>query len=52
MFGYDKLGIPVLIIGLLGAIVFGIAVGLVNGVIIAKYHGRPRRLFPKARISD
>jgi ribose/xylose/arabinose/galactoside ABC-type transport system permease subunit len=27
----------VLIIGLLGAIVFGIAVGLVNGVIIAKY---------------
>ena len=41
MFGYDKLGIPGLIIGLLGAIIFGILVGLSNGILVAKYHVQP-----------
>ena len=41
MFGYDKLGIPGLIIGLFGAIIFGILVGLTNGILVAKYHVQP-----------
>jgi ribose/xylose/arabinose/galactoside ABC-type transport system permease subunit len=41
MFGYDNLGISGLIIGVLGAIVFGVIAGLANGIIVAKYHVQP-----------
>jgi ribose/xylose/arabinose/galactoside ABC-type transport system permease subunit len=41
MFGYNHLGIPGLIIGVFGAIVFGVIAGMVNGIVVVKYHVQP-----------
>lgn len=41
MYGYNNFGMPGLLIGVLGAFLFGILVGLINGIIVTKYHVQP-----------
>ena len=41
MWGYNNFGIQGLLIGLVAAFLFGIVVGLVNGIIITKYKVQP-----------
>ncbi len=41
MYGFNNFGMPGLIIGVLAAFLFGIGVGLANGIIVTKYHVQP-----------
>ncbi len=41
MFGYNNFGVAGLIIGLFGALIFGVVAGIINGIIVTKYHVQP-----------
>lgn len=41
MYGYNNFGIPGLIVGLICALGFSVLLGLVNGLIVTKYHVQP-----------
>lgn len=41
MWGYNHFGIPGLVAGVIAALMFGALVGLVNGVIVTRYHVQP-----------
>jgi ribose/xylose/arabinose/galactoside ABC-type transport system permease subunit len=41
MYGYNNFGMIGLLIGVLGAFLFGILIGLANGIIVTKYHIQP-----------
>src|SRR5512146_312600 len=41
MYGYNHFGLPGLLVGVLGAVLFGVIAGLANGIIVTKYHVQP-----------
>jgi ribose transport system permease protein len=41
MYGYNHYGMLGLFFGLMGALLFGVIVGLANGIIVTKYHVQP-----------
>jgi ribose/xylose/arabinose/galactoside ABC-type transport system permease subunit len=41
MYGYNNFGIPGLVIGVAGALLFGVLAGLANGILVTKYHVQP-----------
>jgi ribose/xylose/arabinose/galactoside ABC-type transport system permease subunit len=41
MYGYNNYGLPGLMIGVLAAFLFGVVVGLINGIIVTRYHVQP-----------
>lgn len=41
MYGYNNFGMEGLIIGLLAAFLFGILAGLINGILVTRYHVQP-----------
>ncbi len=41
MYGYNHFGMVGLFFGLIGALLFGVIVGLANGIIVTKYHVQP-----------
>jgi ribose/xylose/arabinose/galactoside ABC-type transport system permease subunit len=41
MYGYNNFGMPGLVVGVAGALLFGVLVGLANGIIVTKYHVQP-----------
>lgn len=41
MYGYNNFGVPGLIAGVIAALMFGALVGLVNGIIVTRYHVQP-----------
>ncbi len=41
MYGYNNFGMMGLLLGVIGALLFGVLVGLMNGIIITRYHVQP-----------
>ena len=41
MYGYNHFGMPGLVLGVVAALLFGVLVGLVNGIIVTRYHVQP-----------
>lgn len=41
MYGYNNFGLPGLALGVLAALLFGVVVGLANGIIVTRYHVQP-----------
>ncbi len=41
MYGYNHFGMAGLLLGLVGAVLFGLIVGLANGIIVTRYHVQP-----------